>query len=256
MIDERIYGGRSLLVVGAHAFDAEVIAGPLAATAAKRGLDVTFLHLTMGEQGHTSLSPAAYADQKRAEAGRFCAKLGISWRELGYPDAFLPDNDEVALKIADVIRELRPDTIVTHWQGSWHKDHRAAASATKTAVLYAALPTLERAHPAFSPSLLLFGENWEDDEGFAPSELVDVSEGFEIWRDAITEYELARGLSSFPYVDYYSALYRMRGCLNGSMYAQAFSTTSHSFNAGGGMFNAKSSGKPRRSGCGCGAHSE
>lgn len=249
MIDDRIYGGNNLLVVGAHAFDAEVIAGPLAAAAAKRGLAVTLLHLTMGEQGHTSLSPAAYAEQKRAEADRFCERLGISWRELGYPDAFLPDNDAVALEIADVIRELRPDTIVTHWQGSWHKDHRAAANATKTAVLYAALPTLERAHPAFSPGLLLFGENWEDDEGFVASELVDVSEGFDVWREAITEYELARGLSSFPYVDYYSALYRMRGCLNGTQYAQAFATTSHSFNAGGGMFN----GRRRPSGCGCGA---
>ncbi|ODT17641.1 MAG: LmbE-like protein [Kaistia sp. SCN 65-12] len=250
MIDDRIYGGKSLLVVGAHAFDAEVIAGPLAASAAKRGLDVTLLHLTMGEQGHTSLSPVAYAEQKRAEADRFCEKLGISWRELGYADAFLPDNDEVALEIADVIRELRPDTIVTHWQGSWHKDHRAAANATKTAVLFAALPTLTRAHPAFSPGLLLFGENWEDDEGFVASELVDVSEGFDTWRSAITEYELARGLSSFPYVDYYSALYRMRGCLNGTQYAQAFATTSHSFNAGGGMFN----GRTRPSGCGCGGH--
>ena len=250
MIDGEIYGGKAMLVVGAHAFDAEVIAGPLAAQAAKRGVKVTFLHLTMGEQGHRSLAPAAYAAQKRAEAGRFAARLGIEWRELGYPDAFLPDNDEVALRIADLIREVRPDTIVTHWHRSWHKDHRAAANATKTAVLYAALPTLARAHPAFSPNLLLFGENWEDDEGFAPAHLVDVSDGFEAWREAILEYELARGLSSFPYVDYYSALYRLRGCLNGTMHAQAFAATSHSFQAGGGLFN----GARRRPGCGCGEH--
>jgi N-acetylglucosamine malate deacetylase 1 len=248
MIDEQIYSAKAMLVVGAHAFDAEVIAGPLAAQAAKRGVAVTFLHLTMGEQGHTSLAPAAYAEQKRAEAGRCAARLGINWRELGYADAFLPDNDEIALQIADVIREVRPDTIVAHWHGSWHKDHRAAANATKSAVLYAALPTLERAHPAFSPGLLLFGENWEDDEGFVPSHLVDVSDGFETWREAIVEYELARGLSSFPYVDYYSSLYRLRGCLNGTKYAQAFGATSHSFKAGGGLFNV-----PRRvSGCGCG----
>jgi LmbE family N-acetylglucosaminyl deacetylase len=126
MIEDRIYGGRAMLVVGAHAFDAEVIAGPLAAVAAKRGVAVTLLHLTMGEQGHPSLAPAPYAAQKREEATRFCARLGIEWRELGYADAFLPDDDTLALKIADVIRELKPDTIVTHWRGSWHKDHRAA----------------------------------------------------------------------------------------------------------------------------------
>lgn len=250
MIDDQIYGSKSLLVVGAHAFDAEVIAGPLAAVAAKRGVRVTFLHLTLGEQGHPSLPPAAYAAQKRQEAQLFADRLGIAALDLGYPDAFLPDNEELALRIADVIRDVQPETIITHWQGSWHKDHRVAAQATKNAVLYAALPTLLREKPAFSPQLLLFGENWEDDEGFAPAHLVDVSDGFEAWREAIVEYELARGLSSFPYVDYYASLYRMRGCLNGSQYAQGFATTSHSFNAGGGMFN-------RRSGvstCGCGGH--
>ena len=61
---------------------------------------------------------------------------------------------------------------------------------------------------AHTPQLLLFGENWEDDDGFSPDHLVDVTDGFAAWREAVHEYELARGLSSFPYVDYYSALYR------------------------------------------------
>ena len=60
--------------------------------------------------------------------------------------------------------------------------------------------------------------------------------GFEPWHEAALEYELARGLSSFPYIDYYSALYRLRGCLRGTRYAQAFATMSHSWNAGAGLF--------------------
>ncbi|MFB9835200.1 PIG-L family deacetylase, partial [Actinoallomurus acaciae] len=58
----------SLLVVGAHAFDAEVIAGPLAAAVAGAGGRATLVHLSLGEQGHTRLAPAEYAEQKRAEA--------------------------------------------------------------------------------------------------------------------------------------------------------------------------------------------
>jgi len=250
MIEDRIYSGGPVLVVGAHAFDAEVIAGPLAATAALRGAKVTFLHLTMGEQGHTRLAPDAYAAQKKEEATRCAARLGIEWIGFDLPDAFLPNTDETALRICDVIREKKPQTIVTHWSGSWHKDHHAASEATKKAVFYAALPTLIRSAPAHTPELLLFGQNWEDDEGFVASQLVDVTEGFEAWREAILEYELARGLASFPYVDYYSALYRTHGCLRGVTYAQAFATTSHSWNAGFGQFMPPMRLRPA---CGCGA---
>ena len=236
MIEARVYEARRLLVVGAHAFDAEVIAGPLAFVAAAGGAEVTFLHLTMGEQGHRCLAPPLYSKQKEMEAGKAAGRLGICWRGLSLPDAFLPNDDVTALAVAQVIRELKPEVVITHWQGSWHKDHLAASNITRTAIFYAALPTLDSSMPAFSPSLLLFGENWEDDEGFVPTHLVDVTEGFAGWREAALEYELARGLSSFPYMDYYSSLYRLRGCLRGSTYAQAFMTTSNSWNAGAGLF--------------------
>lgn len=236
MIEDKIYAAGSVLVVGAHAFDAEVIAGPLAAALAARGAQVTFLHLTMGEQGHPCLIPEQYCQQKEEEAGRAAATLGVAVRNLGLRDAYLPADDATALKLCDVVRELKPQVVVTHWHGSWHKDHRAAAQLTQNGLFFAALPTIRREQPAHVVPLLLFGENWEDDEQFRPDHLVDVSEGFESWRKAVHEYELARGLSSFPYVDYYSALYRLRGCLRGTQYAQAFAAASQSWNAGAGMF--------------------
>lgn len=198
---------------------------------------VTFLHLTMGEQGHPCLIPEHYCEQKEKEAEGAAARLGVTVRNLGLRDAFLSSDDETALKVCDVIRDVKPEVVITHWKGSWHKDHAAAAQLTQTGIFFSALPTLKRAHEAHSPQLLLFGENWEDDEGFSPQYLVDVSEGFDLWSQAVLEYELARGLSKFPYVDYYSALYRLRGCLRGTRYAQGFATASHSWSAGGGLFS-------------------
>lgn len=222
MINEIVVRAESLLVVGAHAFDAEVIAGPLAATVAARGGTVTLVHLSLGEQGHPSLPPEEYAKQKRAEAEDAAAALGVSWRTLDLPDGFVPDTDDTALAVGDLVREHRPDVVVTHWRGSWHKDHRAAYAATTNGVLFAGLPTLSSTHPPHIPGLILFGENWEDDEGFRPEHLVDVSPGMQRWHRAIRAYELGRGLSSFPYVDFYSSLYRMRGCLAGTDHAQGF----------------------------------
>ena len=236
MIEQQLYGAKSILVVGAHAFDAEVIAGPLAYVAASRGVAVTFLHLTMGEQGHRCLSTSLYAEQKKHEAGLFAERMGISWRTLDLPDAHLPNDDNTALAIAMVIRELKPEVVITHWHGSWHKDHQAASELTRNAVCFSSLPTVNPEVPALGPQLLLFGENWEDDQDFNPTYLVDVTPGFEPWREASLQYELARGLSSFPYMDYYSSLYRLRGCLRGTRYAQAFATMPHSWNAGSGLF--------------------
>jgi LmbE family N-acetylglucosaminyl deacetylase len=236
MIENRIYAAKSILVVGAHAFDAEVIAGPLAAAAVKRGANVTFLHLTMGEQGHPCLIPEQYCVQKEKAAALAAERLGVAVRNTGLRDAFLANDDATALMVCDVIRELQPDVVITHWRGSWHKDHHAAAMLTQNGAFYAALPTIKRDHPAHTPELLLFGENWEDDQDFKPEHLVDVSDGFDIWAEAVNEYELARGLSSFPYIDYYSALYRLRGCLRGTRHAQGFIAASHSWNAGAGLF--------------------
>ena len=79
MIEPQIYGAKSILVVGAHAFDAEVIAGPLAFVAASKGCKVTFLHLTMGEQGHRCLSTELYAAQKKERGEPLCR---ATWHRL------------------------------------------------------------------------------------------------------------------------------------------------------------------------------
>lgn len=222
----------SLLVVGAHAFDAEVIAGPFAAAVTASGGRATFLHLSLGEQGHTRLSPAEYAVQKRAEAAASADLLGADVRNLDLLDGFIAVEDNAALTICDIIREVVPDVIVTHWSGSWHKDHRAAHTLVRNGIFFAALPTLLRERPAHDPGTLLFGENWEDNEGFRTDLRVDVSRGMDRWREAMESYELARGLASFPYLDYYSSLYRVNGCLAGVQHAQAFAVQDASSAAG------------------------
>ncbi|MFB9840630.1 PIG-L deacetylase family protein, partial [Actinoallomurus acaciae] len=173
-------------------------------------------------------------------------RLGAEWRTLDLPDGFVPADDEVALRLCDVIREVRPDAVVAHWSGSWHKDHRAAHTLAVNAAFFAALPTLRRDLPAHDTGTLLFGENWEDDEGFRPERLFDVTDGVPAWREAVREYELARGLASFPYYDYYSSLYRLRGCTSGCRYAQAYRMQSGQSMAGVGQFLRRSGDEAAR----------
>ena len=209
-----------VLAIGGHAADMEFTAGALVAKYTRAGARAVLLHLTAGEMGHPRLSGLEYARQKYEEAHKAARVLGAEARFLPYADASLPCNDEVAYQIADVIREVRPQVVLTHWRGSFHSDHLSAHHNTMRALFLAALPSIERSHPRHEASTVLFPENWEDMEDFDPNLYVDIDDVYDQWLEAANQYELFRGgISSFRYRDYYQVLAIMRGCLSG--YARA-----------------------------------
>ncbi len=206
----------AVLAVGGHAADMEFTAGALIAKYTRAGARAVFLHATPGEMGHPRLSGLEYAQQKHEEARRAAEILGAEARFLPYTDTALPHDDMVAYQIADVIREARPEVVITHWRGSFHSDHINAHLTTERALFLAALPAITRAHPAHTPSTVLYPENWEDMDGFDPTLFVDIGDVYEQWLEAANQYELFRGgVSGFRYREYYQALATMRGCLAG-----------------------------------------
>jgi LmbE family N-acetylglucosaminyl deacetylase len=212
-----------ILTIGAHMAD-EVAWGMALAAHRRQGLSVGMLHLTPGEKGHRTLPPEEYAAQKRQEAEACAAAVDARVWALDYRDGELPVNDEVKFAICDVIREARPKVILTHWRGSIHKDHTAAADNLPDALFYAAIPAFQRALPAHWVPRHLYGENWEDLQGYEPEIYLPVlPEDLARWEEAMRCYALFRGeVSSFPYLDYYKALARTRGCEIGSEYAVTF----------------------------------
>lgn len=209
-----------IMVVGAHAGDAEIMAGAVVAKYTQQGHEAVLVHLTPGEKGHKTLSPEEYAEQKIAEGHQAAAALGAKAIFLPYKDAELPINDEVKYALADIIRAERPNIMITHWKGSIHKDHEATYYIVQDAIFYAALPSIKRELPAHGCYAQYFAENWEDPEGFEVDTYVDVTDSYEQWIKGAEEYELFAGsISNFRYMDYYKALAVMRGCLSGSKYA-------------------------------------
>lgn len=205
-----------ILTIGAHAADQELAAGMIIAKYTRAGHQVTILSLTPGEKGHPTLSAAEYAEQKRREAAECARKLGAETIILDYRDAELPYNDEVALRVCDIIRQTRPDVVITHWENSIHKDHRNAHRIAMDACFYAALKRLERAQPAHWVKRVYFSENWEDMEGYEPDIYVEIPEPvFEQYCDALSSFALWNAGTGWPYRDYYQAQARVRGCLGG-----------------------------------------
>jgi LmbE family N-acetylglucosaminyl deacetylase len=123
-----------LLSVGGHPADAFDSAGGTLAHHVQRGDQVTVVALTQGTRIHDVVisdtlrfqdrmpDPAALrslmderAAVKEAEVRRACAFLGIDdVRFFGYDDAAVTLNEDLIGRMAKLIREVRPDIIVTH----------------------------------------------------------------------------------------------------------------------------------------------
>jgi len=228
-----------VLAVGAHIGDMDLTAGPTLAKLVLEGADATIVALTPGERGHPRLSPAEYKKQKIAEGEAFATAIGADFMVLDHSDGFLPDTDDVALELATIIREKQPDTIITHWKHSIHRDHEHSASVSERARFLAGLPMDESdslgetlgdafgkltALPRHGVRTFLHAENWEDMEGFQPTMYVPIpDEAFYRWVGAIRHQAFARGETyGFRYIDYYTALMTTRGCLAGYPRACAF----------------------------------
>ncbi|MFL0556398.1 PIG-L deacetylase family protein [Paenibacillus barengoltzii] len=213
-----------ILAIGGHAGDMDLTAGAVIAKYVQAGHKATFLHLTPGEKGHPKLSPDDYAKQKIEEAHRFAEIVGADVRFLAYKDAELPVDEEVKYQVADVIREVKPTLLITHWKGSMHKDHANTHYIVEGARFYAALKTIERALPNHYSGPLYYTDNWEDPYDFQPEVFVDIpEEAYETWVKAMNVYAYARGeTSGFPFIEYYKALTIVRGAPVGFKRAQAF----------------------------------
>ncbi len=129
------------------------------------------------------------------------------------------------MAVADLIREIRPTHVITHWPKGIHKDHIAAFQIVKDAIFYAALPSLKRAHPAHEVLGPYLSENWEDMVDYVPSIFMDVTPFFNEWLSIIRLFQLyAGGVSDYDYVSYYTNLAALRGVSLGVQYAVTLAT--------------------------------
>jgi len=215
-------GKSHIMVIGAHCGDAEIQAGAIANKYAKNGHQVTFLHLTAGEKGTPPhLNVEEYREQKIKEAEKAAKILGGTSITLDYKDCELKLNDETVIHVAQIFRKLKPDVVITHWKHSMHPDHALCPKIVQAAWYKAALPGFDL--DGLSPHSLtkvFHSENWEDMRDYVPDVYVDVSDEFDTYLEALSQYWFIMNSSDFRYFDYYKALGTMRGCLARKNYAQ------------------------------------
>lgn len=219
---------RCIVGVGAHAADLEFTAGATLLKHVRAGWRGHIVNLTLGEKGSATLTAAEYGAQKRAEADACAAILGVTQHYLPYRDGEVEAGDAVARELAVVLRQIRPDVVLTHWKQSLHTDHEATYHLTRKAVFMAANRHFELEGLPPKWARLYYADNWEDDEGFRPYLYVDVSDVWDEYRRAFHCFAIGRGEGGYPYWDWYEARCRIHGIKLGKRYAQAFAVEERS----------------------------
>jgi LmbE family N-acetylglucosaminyl deacetylase len=215
---------KTIMAIGGHIGDAELTCGGTLATYSLKGYQVITAALTGGEKGNPDhLSVQEYRIQKEQEAKSFAEILGGISIVLPYNDGELVVSDQIKFEVAALIRQYKPEFIMTHWKNSMHKDHEATYHIVKDAQFYAGIKGFESEYPPHYASGPYYAENWEDPVDFKPYVYMEVSEaGYELWRKAIDTHWFALNSKSFKYKRYYEALMIVRGCEARVMYAEAF----------------------------------
>lgn len=210
-----------VMAIAAHPGDAFFSMGaPVALAALQRGAGC-FLSLSLGSRGSATIPASRYGPMQRDAAEQAAQKLQAQALFLDYEDGEIPANDAIRFAVCDKIREFQPSVIVTHWKGSWHKDHQACYAIVTDAIFYAGLPAITRAQPAHSADKIYYAWNWEDADGFHADSYLDITPVYDRWIEACALFPMWRGESGFRYVDYYQSCAVQTGCLCGARYAVA-----------------------------------
>jgi len=141
-MDEIDFGGKGVLVVGAHPDDNDFGAGATVAKAARQNAEVLYLIATTGQRGSSdeTMTPERLSDTRKKEQKNAASVLGV--REvhfLDYVDGELIPDLRLKEQVVKYIRRYRPDIVFTMDPSFFyfknlgfvnHSDHRAIGEAT------------------------------------------------------------------------------------------------------------------------------
>lgn len=128
-----------ILAIAAHRDDVEQTCGGTLLAMHARGWRTGILDLTQGESGTRGT-----ATEREAEANAAARILNVTHREaLDLPDGNVQNTLENRLKIAAVLRRLRPRVVILpYWQGR-HPDHYTTATLGYEACFVSGLAKIE-----------------------------------------------------------------------------------------------------------------
>jgi 4-oxalomesaconate hydratase len=195
-----------MMVVGAHAADFVWRAGGVIAMTTQAGGTASVIALSYGERGESGelwKEPGQTVERvkelRHAEAEAAAKALGATFTCLDLGDYPLELDKEALGRLADVIREFGPDTLITHTDTDpFNPDHPVAFEVTERARALAAGAGVASAFKTITPpKFLQFEPHQPELCNFTPSVFADITSTFEAKQAAMAEMKAQKYLQTY-----------------------------------------------------------
>ena len=171
-----------VLAIAAHRDDVEQTCGGTLLRMAARGLRTAILDLTRGEAGSRGT-----AEERGREAAEAAKLLGVGWRDaLDLPDGAVENTLENRIKIASVLRDLRPRVVILPYWQARHPDHAITATLGYEACFLAGLAKIDTGAAPHRPFKIVYASLYAD---VRPSFIVDITPFIEQRHAALMAYQ-------------------------------------------------------------------
>ena len=217
----------NVLAISCHPDDMEINCAGTLLRCKKRGDNVTVCHVANGNMGHVVIQPDELREIRANEAKASGNSVGFNVVTCDVDDLLLDDySKEQRDRLVKVIRDVKPDFIITHAPNDYMLDHVAVSKLTFAASFAASCPHYEPQLGPETPVTPIFYMDNADLVDSEPDYYVDITDELEtklemlknhasqiVWlmdHDHIDVLEKTRTISKF------------RGLQSGVKYAEGF----------------------------------
>lgn len=216
-----------ILAVGAHPDDLEILCGGTLARFVQEGHEVVMCHASRGDRGSFVHSREDIIRIRGEEARRAAEVAGAAYASLGFSDGeVLAADADQRRAVVDLIRDVRPDLIITHFPNDYMSDHNEISRLVFDCSFHATLPLFETDKPHHSEVTPIYYMETVMGIGFHPTEFVDVSSTMETKTAMLEAHESQltwlRDHDGVDIVEQMRTTTRFRGQQCGVPYAEGF----------------------------------
>lgn len=172
-----------LLAIAAHRDDVELTCAGTLVKAQRAGYRTGIVDLTAGETATLGDS-----ETRAREAEQSAKVMGVAERvNAGMPDAGIFNTQESRRTVVELIRQMRPRTVILPFPAGRHPDHRIASELCRDACYLAGLARYDASGEPHRPDKVLYAQAYREDP-VKPTFVVDVSAEFDTKMKAIHCY--------------------------------------------------------------------
>ncbi|MBP1992338.1 PIG-L deacetylase family protein [Paenibacillus eucommiae] len=217
----------NVLAIGCHPDDLEIGCGGTLAKLSQLGHNVTMCNVANGNKGHVIIQPEELKQIRAEEAQASGRLIGAKVVNLDVPDLYVrADNEDLLKAMITLIRETKPDFIITHNPDDYMSDHEEVSKLVFDASFSSSVPHMIPDVPAYAKIAPIYYMDTLAGVNFLPTEYVDITDTLDIKLEMLNAHQSQiawlKEHDDIDFLEFVKSCSRFRGLQSGVKYAEGF----------------------------------